>query len=215
VIVAIMPIAIAIAAVVVTAIVVAATVAAVATTVAAAVAVIAVAAACFARAAGCGGAFAADGIAVVRVFLLCDARSGVRFDDNGFPLGVDDALLPDIDVLLATARRRRVSLMPVLLDFHLCGPRKMVNGVQIGGRSRLIADRDAQAAFIDRIIRPVVERCGHDDTVIAWDIINEPEWCLRGGPLFRRTAVSFPALQNFLGEAVQCVKSAARQPVTP
>jgi hypothetical protein len=157
---------------------------------------------------------AADGIAVVRTFLLCDARSGVRFDCSGFPLGIDDALLPDIDALLAAARRRGVSLMPVLLDFHVCGPRKLVNGVQIGGRSRIIADRDAQAAFIDRIIRPVVERYGYDETVIAWDIINEPEWCLRGGPLFRRTAVSFPALQSFLVEAVQCVKRTARQPVT-
>jgi len=159
-------------------------------------------------------AIAADGIAVVRMFLLCDARSGVRFDSNGVPLGIDDALLADIDALVAAARRRRVGLMPVLLDFHLCGPQKMINGVQIGGRSRLIADRAAGAAFIDRVIRPVVERYGHDDAVIAWDIINEPEWCLRGGPLFRRTAVSFPALQTFLGEAVQCVKRVARQPVT-
>jgi hypothetical protein len=50
--------------------------------------------------------------------------------------------------------------------------------------------------------------------VIAWDVINEPEWCLRGGPLSGRTAVSFPALQRFLGEAVRCVQGSARQPVT-
>jgi hypothetical protein len=159
-------------------------------------------------------AIAADGIALVRMFLLCDARSGVRFDSNGVPLGIDDALLADVDALVATARRRRVGLMPVLLDFHLCAPRKMINGVQIGGRSRLMSDRDAAAAFIDRVLRPVVERYGTDETIVAWDIINEPEWCLRGGPLFRRTAVPFSAVQDFLGAAVQGVKRWASQPVT-
>jgi hypothetical protein len=159
-------------------------------------------------------AIARDGISVVRVFLLCDARSGVRFDDDGFPVGVDEALLPDVDAMLAAARRHQVGLMPVLLDFQLCGAPKIVNGVQLGGHSRLIADRDARTAFIDRVLRPIVERYASDDAVIAWDVINEPEWCLGGGPLFRRTTVSFNALQRFLGEAVRCVQRSARQPVT-
>jgi hypothetical protein len=159
-------------------------------------------------------AIARDGISVVRVFLLCDARSGVRFDGDGFPVGIDEAVLPDVDAMLAAARRHHIGLMPVLLDFLLCGAPKIVNGVQLGGHSRLIADRDAGTAFIDRVLRPIVERCGTDDAVIAWDVINEPEWCLRGGPLTGRSSVSFDALQRFLGAAVQCVQRSARQPVT-
>ena len=62
-------------------------------------------------------AIAHDGISVVRVFLLCDARSGVRFDSDEFPVGVDEAVLPDINALLAAARRHHVGLIPVLLDF--------------------------------------------------------------------------------------------------
>src|SRR6185503_14300785 len=46
-------------------------------------------------------AIARDGISIVRMFLLCDARSGVRFDDNGFPLGLDESFFPDTDALLA------------------------------------------------------------------------------------------------------------------
>ena len=158
-------------------------------------------------------ALARDGVSVVRLFLLCDARSGVRFDSDGVPSGIDDRVLPDVDVLLATARRHRVGVLPVLLDFHLCGAAQIVNGVQLGGRSRVIADAAARTAFIDRVVRPIVERYGDDDTVIAWDIMNEPEWCLRGG-LFHRTAVSFAALQRFLGEAAECLQRSARQPVT-
>ena len=157
---------------------------------------------------------ARDGVSVVRVFLLCDARSGVRFGEAGVPLGLDAAVFPDLDAMLATARRHRVGLMPVLLDFHLCGPARIINGVQLGGRTRLIAQDGGRTAFIDRVLRPIVERYGTDEAVIAWDVMNEPEWCLRGGPLFRRTAVAFDPLQRFLGDVVRCVQQSARQPVT-
>ena len=57
------------------------------------------------------GALAADGMSIVRTFLLCDARSGVRFDRDGIPIGLDDAVFPDIDALLAAARRHQIRLM--------------------------------------------------------------------------------------------------------
>jgi hypothetical protein len=158
--------------------------------------------------------FARDGVAVARVFLLCDARSGVVFDARGAPIGIDDAVLTDIDVLVETARSHGIGLMPVLLDFHLCGPAKVVNGVQLGGRSLVVESPDAGAAFIARVLRPIVERYGRDEAVVAWDVMNEPEWCVRRPWRLGRSRVSFGALQRFLGEAVACVRQTARQPVT-
>ena len=157
---------------------------------------------------------AEDNVTVVRTFLLCDARSGVRFDDDGIPLGVDDAVFPDMDVLLDAARRHQVRLLPVLFDFHLCAAPHVVEGVQLGGRSYLLVDRVARRALIDLVVRPLVERYRDDDAIAAWDVMNEPEWCLAGGPLRRRRAVPFDTLQDFLGDAVQCVRGAAPQPVT-
>ena len=46
-------------------------------------------------------ALARDGVSMVRTFLLCDARSGVRFDSAGTPLGLDEAVFPDLDALVA------------------------------------------------------------------------------------------------------------------
>ena len=82
----------------------------------------------------------------MRTFLLCDARSGVRFDGAGMPLGLDESVLPDIDALVAAARRHDVRLMPVLLDFHFCKRAKIVNGVQLGGHARVITDPEARSA---------------------------------------------------------------------
>lgn len=155
----------------------------------------------------------ADGITVVRFFLLCDARSGVIFDDNGLPLALDSAVFADLDAIVASARRHHVGLMPALIDFHLCREAEIVNGVQLGGRSHLIAQPDARTAFIDRILRPIIERYGTDDAVIAWDVMNEPEWCLRRHR-FSRTGMRFDVLQDFLRQAVACVRQFARQPVT-
>ena len=158
-------------------------------------------------------AVARDGMTAVRVFLLCDARSGVLFDSGGFPLGIDEVVLADVDVIVSAARRHHIGLMPVLLDFHLCREPTIVAGVQLGGHSRLIAEPEARTAFIDRVLRPIVERYAGDDAVIAWDVMNEPEWCLRGG-LFKRHPVSFDALQRFLGDVVDCVHRTTPQPVT-
>ena len=159
-------------------------------------------------------ALARDGISIVRTFLLCDARSGVRFDRDGTPAGLDEAVLPDIDALMAAARRHHVRLMPVLLDFHLGKPRRIIDGVQLGGRSRVIADPDARSAFIDLVLRPIVERYRDEAAVIAWDVMNEPEWSMGSGPLAGRTALQFDTLQEFLRQSVACVRAAARQPVT-
>lgn len=157
---------------------------------------------------------AADGITVVRVFVLCDLRSGVRFTADGVPTGIDEAVIPDMAALVETARRHGLGLIPVLFDFHLCGPRREFNGVQLGGRSQLVVDRAAAGALIDRVVRPIAERFGRDEAIVAWDVMNEPEWCLRGGLFSRRTAVPFDAMRRFLGEAAECIHRAAGQAVT-
>ncbi len=156
---------------------------------------------------------ARDGMKVARTFLLCDARSGVLFDAGGTPAGLDAAVLPDIAALANSARRHGVGLIPVLLDFHLSEPLALVNGVQLGGRAHVIAQPHAAAALIDRVIRPIAEAFAEDDAIVAWDVINEPEWCLPRG-LFSPAAIPFDAMRSFLAEAVQCLHRSARQPVT-
>ena len=148
-------------------------------------------------------ALARDGVSTVRTFLLCDARSGVRFDNAGTPLGLDEAVFPDLDALVAVARRHGIRLMPVLLDFHFCKRRRVVKGVQLGGHVRVLADPGARSALVDLVIRPIVERYRDEEAVIAWDVMNEPEWCPRTGPV-----------REFLRLAVACVRESASQPVT-
>jgi hypothetical protein len=130
----------------------------------------------------------------------------VRFDGDGVPTGLDHSAFADMDTLLAAARSHHIQLMPVLLDFYLCKSGRLVNGVQLGGRARLVSDPDARRALVDLVLRPIAERYAGDDTIVAWEVMNEPEWCLE--------SVAFAALQDFLGHAIRCVRESAGQPVT-
>ena len=156
---------------------------------------------------------ARDGITLVRTFLLCDLRSGVRFDASGIPAGLDDAVFRDIEALVAVARHHQIQLIPVLLDFHVCGFRHVVNDVQLGGRSSLIENPVLRSALVELVLRPIVEQYRDEQVIVAWDVMNEPEWCLGVGP---RTIepVTLPALHAFLRQAVECVHESSRQPVT-
>ena len=66
--------------------------------------------------------------------------------EDGAPLEMQMQAWRDIDVALDLVRKADLSLMPVLFDFHLCRPRRVVNGVQTGGRSRLISRRRSARA---------------------------------------------------------------------
>src|SRR6185503_9259146 len=76
------------------------------------------------------------GVTRLRWFFLCDGRAGIRFGEDGAPLEIQSEAWRDFDVALDLVRQAGLSLMPVLFDFHLCRPRRVVNGVQTGGRSR-------------------------------------------------------------------------------
>ena len=155
----------------------------------------------------------ADGISLVRVFLLCDARSGVRFDREGLPVGVDDALFADVDALMASARHHRIRIVPAVFDFHLCNPARVIDAVQVGGRSHLITTGEGRRALVDAVLAPIVRRYAHENAIAAWDVMNEPEWCLRLASS-RDVRDPFGALQTFLEAAVRCIRAHATQPVT-
>ena len=159
------------------------------------------------------GRLSADGISLVRVFLLCDARAGVRFDRDGLAIGLDDALFADVDALLASARQHAVRIMPAVFDFHLCNPVKVIDGVQVGGRSHLITTSEGRSAIVESVLAPIARRYANDDTIAAWDVMNEPEWCLRLASS-RHMRDPFGALQTFLEAGVRCIRTLATQPVT-
>ena len=122
------------------------------------------------------------GLQVVRWFVFTDGRAGVIFDNSGTPSGLDENVLVDLDVAITIARDRGLYLVPVLFDFHWMNWGEQINGVQIGGRSDTITDPIKRAALLDKVVIPLLEAYADEPTVLAWEIMNEPEWSISDLP---------------------------------
>jgi hypothetical protein len=121
-----------------------------------------------------------EGVEHARVFLFCDARAGIRFEADGTPQGLDAAVFPDMDVLLATAERYRIGLFLVLFDAGLVAARSLVDGVQAGGHADLLAEPAKRDALLQRVVEPLLQRYGAHPAIDAWDLFDEPECATLG-----------------------------------
>jgi hypothetical protein len=148
---------------------------------------------------------AAAGVHYVRWFLFCDGRAGIAFSVGGKPLGLDDFVFRDMDAALEVASRHGIRIMFVLLDFLWCDPASATRGVQMGGRSDVLADAAGRDALLDLVVRPVLERYSEEPTILAWDVINEPEWIKTVEP---------EALHAWLADTVTLIHSATSHPAT-
>ena len=148
---------------------------------------------------------AASGVRYVRWFLFCDGRAGILFTPAGRPLGLDDLVFRDVDAALEIADRHGVRIMFVLLDFLWCDPVSATRGVQMGGRADVLADAGGREALLDLVLRPLLEQYGEEPAILAWDIINEPEWI---------KTVEAADLHAWLSDSVALIHSVTNHPVT-
>ena len=154
------------------------------------------------------------GVTRLRWFFLCDLRAGVRFRD-GRPLELERSVWRDVDAALEIVRRAGLLLMPVLFDFHLARARRVVNGVQLGGRARLLRHADLRAALLDNVVAPMLAQYGHAPEIEAWDLFNEPEWAtFRVGTWNPVSSVSRTAMREFVRLLAERVHAHTRHAAT-
>ena len=148
---------------------------------------------------------AATGVQYLRWFLFCDGRAGIQFSPGGRPQGLDDFVFRDMDAALEIARRHGIRIMFVLLDFLWCDPVTASRGVQMGGRTHVIADGGRRDALLTMVLRPLLERYGDEPQILAWDVINEPEWI---------DSIDAADLRAFLVESVGLIHACTSHPAT-
>jgi hypothetical protein len=122
--------------------------------------------------------FTQGSLSVTRVFVFCDGRASPEFAPDGTVSGLDRFFARDFDALLASAAQSQTQLIPVLLDYLLCGRTQFVSGVPLGGHAAVIRQPASFLAALDQILA----RYGGHPAILAWDVMNEPEWIIREIP---------------------------------
>ena len=154
-------------------------------------------------------------IGCIRWFLLGDGRSGILTTARGIPAGVDDRFFNDIDAAVELAAKHKLKIIFVLLDYLLFSPAQVLNGVQMGGRRRWIASRVQHREFVKHVLEPILKRYGRSPAILAWDILNEPEWATLGlGGAATTEAIPAWQVRRFLKRTVELVHRFTGQPAT-
>ena len=114
----------------------------------------------------------------LRWWIFSDGRTGLEFNPDGTVSGLNDEFIEDFNELIDLARLRGTYLIPVMFDFLLGAEPQIVDGVQIYGHSDLINDPVKRQSLLDNAVSVIFDMYGSVPEIMAWDLMNEPEWLL-------------------------------------
>ena len=88
-------------------------------------------------------------------------------------------------------------------------------GVIKGGRSSVVTDPEQRAQFFENVLEPLlVISLRYPETIYAWELINEPEWCTNPRnlapsqiPPDDKQTVPQEIMRDFIAEGVRRINS--------
>ncbi len=130
----------------------------------------------------------AHGASLVRWWMFPDFRGdGVQFDGSDAPTGLGATTLADVGAALQLAADNDLYLMLTIFSFDNFRPTRDEAGIRVRGLRPMIRDAGQRQDLLDLVVAPIaaaVEASPHRDRMLAWDVINEPEWAITGASLY-------------------------------
>jgi len=161
-------------------------------------------------------AIRSSGVSVVRWFLLCDGRSGIRYE-NEIPAGPDEFLLADVGAALDIASQSNLRICFSLFDFlWLQSPERTAaaTNLPLAGRNTL-QFAGGREALLQRILIPLFYEFRAHPGLFAWEIVNEPEWAIPEFQRSRKATLPLADARAFFAEIADAIhQQSAEAPVT-
>lgn len=164
---------------------------------------------------------------VIRWWVFPDFRGdGIAFDSNDVPTGLGGTALADVDKALELANQAGVYLMLTLFSFDAFRPSANNSGIWTPGLAPIVRNTTSRTALLENVVRPFARAAASSANarnLIAWDVINEPEWAMTGpspygDPSYEPTAgldaLTQDEMQSFIGDVIAVLRAESRALVT-
>jgi hypothetical protein len=117
--------------------------------------------------------FKSIGANIVRVFLFCDLRSGIIFDNKDNP-EFDNFVFRDFETLIEVSKETEIKILPVIFDYTIADGIKEENGIDVGEHPEIFNDSEILKKILN-LFENFFKKIKTENLIFAWDIINEPE----------------------------------------
>jgi hypothetical protein len=136
------------------------------------------------------------------LWIHCDGRASPEFDAAGYVTGLDPSFLTDLESIFASADAHGVLVIPCLWSFDMTEDRTAGGGPDAGLHADLIADAAKTQSYIDNALVPIVGYFDGTPNLLAWEIMNEPEWSVTGDTLQIVTRTEMQRFCAMMAEAI-------------
>ncbi|EYF07298.1 hypothetical protein [Chondromyces apiculatus] len=167
------------------------------------------------------------GGSVVRWWVFPDFRGdGIAFDASDNPTGLGGTAVADLHKALELAAQADVYLMPCLFSFDAFRPSGDVAGIWVPGITPMVVDAQKRAMLLENVVRPLARAAAsspHSERLLAWDVINEPEWAMTGpspygddtyDPMGELAVVTHAQMETFVAEVIGVLREESSALVT-
>ncbi len=148
------------------------------------------------------------GFNTLRWFVFTDGRGGIRFDAKDMPAEPAEKFYDDMDAVLTIAAAHDIKLIFVLLDYlwmHDVPPSDSPNKKNY---AHVLKSNAGQDELIGRVFHPLFHRYATHPNVLAWEVMNEPDWVVDGLNVNRknvRSPISFAMFKSFVRKIANAV----------
>jgi hypothetical protein len=169
----------------------------------------------------------AHGASVVRWWMLPELRGeSVVLDADDTPTGLGRTTAADVEKALELAERADVYLMFCLFSFDGFRPTRTDSNVRIPSIHPMVTNVSKRTRLMNNVVQPLaraVEQSPYRHRMVAWDVINEPEWAITGqnpygdpayDPDPELDAVTHEQMEAFIGHAIRALRAESSALVT-
>ena len=156
------------------------------------------------------------GVNTVRIWLFGDGRTSPEWQSEGEVCGLDESFFPDVDDMLGKAQEQGIGVIFVLWDFMAFNDHRPDAGPQAGMHGPMFWDYDQTTHYLNRALIPLVQRYQDNPALLAWEIMNEPEWAMQveGGGSAAQTINEWSMRRFVARNAIAIHQHGGGKPVT-